>query len=164
LTALDAGRYSPRVLRPSTVLALVLLALAGCGTVDLGDNFVPPDLVLDEDFFYCRIQPEVIGPQTCASGAAGDGGACHSNRSALRLDPVAETVPAPACDGDVLLGTPPPEYERNLEALRFTVQSDPLSSPLYRRPLALDSHPRMIFDESSPEADLIVQWILTGGS
>lgn len=139
------------------------LALVGCGTVDLGDNFVPPDLVLDEDFFYCRIQPEVISAQSCASGGAGDGNACHANRSALRLNTGAEAVPPPACEDGVVVGTVPPEYEANLEAIRFTVQSDPLSSPVYRRPIGLDSHPRVIFDESSPEADLIVEWILMGG-
>ena len=39
--------------------------LGGCGTVELGDNIVPPDLMLDEDFFYCRVQPEVVPPQGC---------------------------------------------------------------------------------------------------
>ncbi len=67
------------------------------------------------------------------------------------------------CDGDVLVGLPPASYEANLEAIRFTVQSDPSSSPLYRRPLNLDSHPRQIFDASSAEADLIAGWILMGG-
>ena len=144
--------------------ALALLGSA-CGTVDLGDNFIAPDLVLDEDFFFCRVQPEVISASTCASGGAGESGSCHSARSSLRLDPAAEGVAPPPCDAEgVLLADPPAEYERNLEALRFTVQSDPLSSPVYRRPLGLDSHPRVIFDEASPQADLLVQWILMGGT
>ncbi len=160
------GTLAPVVSSPHRAALGVLMAfacLAGCGTVDLGDNFVPPDLVLDEDFFYCRIQPEVITPQTCASGAAGDGNACHANRSALRLSTAAEMATPPTCEDGVVVGTVPPEYEANLEAVRFTVQSDPLSSPIYRRPIGLDSHPRVIFDEASPEADLIVEWILMGG-
>ena len=59
------------VLRRATRLLLVgmLFAAGACGagdhsgvlgTVTLGDNFVAPDLALDEDFFYCRIQPEVL--------------------------------------------------------------------------------------------------------
>ncbi len=166
LTSADRHRYSAAVVSSPRLAALgTMLALLGsaCGTVDLGDNFVPPDLVLDEDFFFCRIQPEVITPQSCASGAAGDGNSCHANRSALRLNSGAETVAPPACEDGVVVGTVPAEYEANLEAIRFTVQSDPLSSPVYRRPIGLDSHPRVIFDEASPEADLIVEWILMGG-
>lgn len=150
--------------RPGILAGLLLgVCLSGCGTVDLGDNFVPPDLMLDEDFFFCRIQPEVLSRQSCASGSAADGGGCHAARSALRLDPMAE-METPTCDGDTLIGLPPASYETNLEAIRFTVQSDPASSPLYRRPLNLDSHPREIFDAASPEADLISTWILMGGS
>jgi hypothetical protein len=141
----------------------VLVAL-GCGTVDPGDNFVSPSLMLDEDFFYCRIQPEVISAQTCASGAAGEAGDCHSARSALRLDPMGETDAPPACDGDFLVGAPPPSYRDNFQSVQFTVQTDPLSSPFYRRPVGLDSHPRQIFPEGSPEADLIIEWIGAGGT
>lgn len=134
----------------------------GCGTVDLGDSFVPPDVTLSDDFFYCQVQPMVLAPRSCASGGAGEAGECHSARSALRLNPAAETDMAPECDGNTLIGTPPPSYEQNLEAIRFTVQSEPLASPLYRRPLQLDSHPRQIFSESDADADIIVQWITSG--
>jgi hypothetical protein len=115
--------------------------------------------MLDEDFFYCRVQPEVITLQTCASGSAMDGGGCHASRSALRLDPAAETDPPPACDGDFLVGTPPASYRGNFQAVQFTVQADPLSSAFYRRPIGLDSHPRVIFPDTSPEANVIIEWI-----
>ena len=69
----------------------------------------------------------------------------------------------PACDGDRVTGTVPDEYLRNFEAVRFTVQSDPLSSPFYRRPTGLDSHPRVVFPEGSPEAELVYDWIAGGG-
>jgi hypothetical protein len=148
-----------------TRIRLLLLAAAfagGCGTIDPGPNFVAPDLTLDEDFFYCRIMPEVIVPQSCASGGSGEAGECHADRSALRLDPMAETDPPPTCSGDMVTGTVPASYQANLSSVRFTVQSDPTSSPLYRRPLQLDSHPRQIFLPTSPEADLIAQWISGG--
>ena len=157
------GATYPRGVRRSVSVLVYAFVLGGCGTVDLGDNFVPPDLMLDEDFFFCRIQPEVLAPNSCASGMAGEGGSCHTARSALRLDPMAETDPPPACDGDDVVGAVPDSYQRNLNAVRTAVQSDPLSSPLYRRPVNLDSHPRQIFEESSPEADLIVRWITAGG-
>lgn len=139
-----------------------LVCCAACGTVDPGDNFVPPDLMLDEDFFYCRIQPEVVAAHGCASGMGGEEGACHSAKSALRLDPMAEMVAPPACDGDRATGAVPPAYLDNFTAVQLSVQSDPLSSPFYRRPIGLDSHPRVIFPEGSPEADLIVMWISQG--
>lgn len=143
-------------------VACALLAGGGCGTVDLGDNIVPPDLMLDEDFFYCRIQPEVIQPSSCAGGGAGEGGMCHTARSSLRLTDTTGIAP-PTCDGDRVTGAVPPEYEANFGAVQFTVQTDPLSSPFYRRPTGLDSHPRQIFPESAPEAVLIADWISRGG-
>ncbi|MBX3249826.1 MAG: hypothetical protein KF901_21795 [Myxococcales bacterium] len=131
----------------------------GCATEPLGSNFVSPDPMVDEDFFHCRIQPEIIAAHRCASGGAGEGGACHSARSALRLEPAGETDPPPACEGDVLVGVPPLSYIQNFERVRFTLRADPFSSPFYRRPLALDSHPREIFSPSSGEADLVIEWL-----
>lgn len=136
--------------------------LGGCGTVELGDNIVPPDLMLDEDFFYCRIQPEIIEAHGCAGGAAGEMGMCHTSRSALRLVETMDLAP-PTCVDDVVEGAVPAEYVENFQAVQFTVQSDPLSSPFYRRPVGLDSHPRVIFSETSPEADLVSMWIARGG-
>jgi hypothetical protein len=134
--------------------------LGGCGTVDLGDDIVPPDLQLDEDFFHCEIQPNVLTAKRCAGGDAGEEGSCHADRSALRL----QDVPTmPMCeDGVVVGGEIPAESLANYQAVRFTVQSDVLSSPLYRRPTGMDSHPRMIFDTNDDCALLITEWIQRG--
>ena len=145
-----------------SLATLAILAGMGCGTVDPGDNFIAPDVMLDEDFFYCRIQPEVITAQSCASGGAGEGGMCHSSMSALRLSTMAEEVAPPTCMDGQVVGDVPAAYMENYMAVQLSVQSDPLSSPFYRRPTGLDSHPRVIFPEGSPEADLIVQWISMG--
>ena len=127
------------------------------GTVDLGDDFVAPDLQLDSDFFYCRIQPEVLTKYSCATGKSGEAGSCHDSRSAMRL---IDTKAPPPCDkSGAVVGPIPDAYQMNLEAVRFAVQSDPLSSPLYLRPLNRASHPRQIFDENDPAAKLIVEWI-----
>jgi hypothetical protein len=109
----------------------IAASVAGCGTIDTGGNFIPPDLTLDEDFFFCRVMPEVIAAQGCAGGGAGEAGECHSDRSALRLDPAAETDPPPSCMGDVVTGTVPASYQANLSAIRFTVQSDPTSEGIW---------------------------------
>ena len=96
--------------------------------MELGDNIVAPDLMLDEDYFYCRIQPEVVQAHGCAGGGAGEMGMCHTARSALRLVDTTGIVP-PTCVDDVVEGGVPPEYLENFHAVQFTVQSDPLSSP-----------------------------------
>ncbi len=154
------------MVRPISLPALTVVAaglVAGCGTIDPGDNFIPPDRNLDEDFFFCEIQPNVLTASSCASGEAGEAGDCHSSRSALRLSAEAEMAVPPACVDGAPVEPVPPSYVDNLEAIRFTVQADALSSPLYRRPLGLDSHPRVIFAQDSVEANLIVQWIGSGG-
>lgn len=127
------------------------------GTVDLGDDFVAPDLQLDTAFFYCRIQPDVLARHSCATGGSGETGSCHDAQSALRL--AASDAPPP-CDGDgVVVDDVPEAYRANLEAIAFSVQSDPLTSPLYLRPTGQASHPRAIFDEGDEAAELIVEWI-----
>jgi hypothetical protein len=130
------------------------------GTVDPGDNFVAPELQLDEGFFFCRIQPEVLSEYRCASGDDGEGGGCHDSRSALRL---IDTDAPPPCDDDgFVVDSIPDDYRSNLEAVRFAVQADPLTSPLYLRPLERGSHPRAIFDEQDDAAELIFDWIAAG--
>jgi hypothetical protein len=127
------------------------------GTVDLGDDFVAPELQLDEDFFFCRIQPEVLTKYSCASGESSDSGGCHDARSALRL--IATDAAAP-CDANfAVVGQVPDAYRANFEAASFSVQSDPFNSPLYLRPLNRASHPRAIFNQDDPAAKLIADWI-----
>ena len=46
---------------------------------------------------------------------------------------------------------------------RVSVAVDADSSPFYRRPVGLDSHPRTIFEEDSEAAGLIRSWIEQGG-
>lgn len=130
-------------------------------TVDLGDNFDAPEIALDEDFFYCEIQPNVISKSRCAAGGSGDGDGCHAQKSALRLIDVPSD---PRCDEGRVVGSPPAEAEVNLERVRASVGADADASPLYRRPLGLDSHPRVIFDARSPEAMLLRTWLNGGGS
>jgi hypothetical protein len=144
----------------------VWLECSGCGstedngvlgTIDPGDDFVAPDLQLDSDFFFCRIQPEVLTKYSCASGGSGEMGSCHDSRSAMRL--VDTKAPAPCDKAGAVVDAVPDAYQMNLDAVRFAVQSDPLSSPLYLRPLNRASHPRKIFDDDDKAAELIVEWI-----
>jgi hypothetical protein len=132
------------------------------GTVDPGDNLVAPDLPLDEDFFFCRIEPDVIQRHGCATGDSGESGRCHNSRSALRLIDSTDTA---ACDqSGHVTGKVPDAFMANLAAVRFFVQADPLTSPFYLRPLNQASHPRRIFDDKDPAAKLIEEWISAGAN
>lgn len=125
-------------------------------TVALGDNPEAPERALDEDFFHCEIQPNVLTAQSCAGGQPGEAGSCHLARSALRL---VEVPAPPVCQDGRLLGAASLESEMNLERVRASVGADADASPLYRRALGLDSHPRAIFGEDAPEAQLLRQWL-----
>jgi hypothetical protein len=143
------------------VLAQACAAQNGLtGTVDPGDNFVAPDLTLDESFFFCRIEPEVLQKHSCAGGAAGEQGMCHDSRSALRLRGSSDPPPCDAA-GRVTARVPD-AYRADLQAVQYFVQSDPLTSPLYLRPTNQASHPRRIFDDKDAAANLITEWISAG--
>lgn len=168
---MSSGHAPPSLAVGRAGLALLLAAFAiaggtpGCGVVDLGDNIIPPVNQVDEEFFFCQIQPNVITAQSCAPGIAGDA-SCHAATSALFLEDAAGLTP-PACDpmtGELLPGAVVPDvYMRNLTRVRSFVGSDPMSSPFYRRPLGLDSHPRVIYALGSMEEMLVRDWILGGG-
>lgn len=164
--ALQHRPPGPRVRSSAAVWLWGAALLFGCetptiaDTVALGDHFDAPEIALDEDFFFCSIQPAVITKNSCARGQSGDGDGCHAERSALRLI----EVPSEArCQDGRVIGAPPAEAVVNLERVQSSVGLDADSSPFYRRPLGLDSHPRVIFDARSPEAALIRQW-LSGGN
>ncbi len=139
-------------------------ALAGCGTVELGENIVQPNTQLSEDYFYCFIQPDVIQPAGCATGMAGDVGGCHQAQSSLRLVDSTGTT-RPSCTGtsdraSTVRLSPgaivPPEYIDNFQRVQFTLGPDAESSPFYRRPTMMDSHPRVAVD--GPQMTLILNW------
>ena len=158
--------HALRVWRHGTALGVAALAcmpLMGqactptvADTVDLGDNPEPPDVTLDESFFHCEIQPLVLTAQGCVGGGPGEGGSCHGARSALRLI----EVPTPSlCQNGRLVGSAAAESIVNFERIRTSVGPDADASPLYRRPLGLDSHPRTIFTADSPAAMLLRSWL-----
>jgi hypothetical protein len=135
---------------------------AGCGIVDLGDNPVPPMVVLDEDFFYCRVQPEVIATYRCSSGDSGMGdGACHGSHS-FELDPLGETDPPPPCDGNVVVGPVPASYMNNFITSQVEVGPTPAQSEIHERPTRMRGHPRVIFAVDSDPQLVIREWILMG--
>src|SRR3990172_2542239 len=116
----------------AAVLGVVLTGSAACDafdSVDLGDNPAVRTANLDEDFFVCRLQPEVLSARGCATGEAGE--ACHATESSYRLLDV-DAGYASGCE-DGFLSNPPDTVLTNFEATQPWMFEDPESSPLLTR-------------------------------
>ena len=147
---------------------LVALLLFGCGeegplptTVDPGADFNVSQVVFDEGFYYCQIEP-MLFRRGCGTGdsAAGDPqNGCHNNVTSYRLinyfPPVGE-----GCDNDSLAPgqTVPDSARLNYQLTQARMKRDPEVSPLLLRATGQSTHPRAIFPENDPDADLIRQW------
>jgi hypothetical protein len=144
-------------------LFLLLPLAVGCTTVDPGPNFVVPDEQYDADFFFCRVEPELLVTKRCGSGdpAKGESAAgCHFNPSAVSGMAIRDHEPIP-CDGDrptnrVLLN-PGGAAQANLQSVTLVMSRDVLTAPLYLRPIG-HHHPRPIFESDDPFVEVLRQW------
>jgi hypothetical protein len=135
---------------------------AGCGdqgllptTVDPGPDFSIADLLFDENFFYCQVEPRAIIPSRCAPGDTGQGDSgCHDTITSFRLRTHADI----ACVNNVPTTPIPSEARGNYTAAQARMRRDPDSSPLLLRPLQRLEHPRKIFDDNSDAAAAIREW------
>jgi hypothetical protein len=134
--------------------------VAGCGdeglfptTVDPGPDFSVADLLFDEGFFYCQVEPRAIAAKNCGPGEAGDSG-CHYTVTSFRLSMHA----AVACNGNVPTSAIPSEARGNYTAAQARMRRDAESSPLLLRPLQKLEHPRKIFDTGDDAATVIRLW------
>jgi len=142
--------------RTALVFAVATLSL-GCGTVDLGTYEGVRDIRLDEDYFYCVVQPQVLTAKKCAGGEPGDTGGCHSSNSSFRLAEVPTSV---ACASGKPTGILSSEERSNYAASSLRATRDPESSPLYTKPTGKSgSGHKVVFDPTSAEAGLIKTWI-----
>ncbi len=141
----------------------MLAGAAGCTTVDPGLNFVVPDQNFDADFFFCRVEPELLFAKKCGPGdpAAGDAAnGCHFNSSAVSGMALANHAAVPCADGRptsrTLLGAGS-AAQGNLQAASLVMSKDYLTAPLFLRPTG-QNHPRAIFGRDDPVADVLRQW------
>ena len=129
-------------------------------TVDPGADFVQEDVVFDDVFFYCKVEPMLFA-QGCGSGVAGKDPAsgCHFSVTKFRLTDYMPHV-SDGCTGGMLqAGTAvPTAAQQNYTAAQARMKRDPKLAPLLLRPTAQATHPRKIFEVNSPEADVIRQW------
>ncbi|HVU02432.1 MAG TPA: hypothetical protein VHE30_11800 [Polyangiaceae bacterium] len=143
------------MIRLSRLLPFVAAALAGgCGTVDAGPDFQFAEVVYDQNYFYCTVQP-MLAAQSCGPGAAGDSGGCHEQVTRFRVLPLAAPIP---CSGNVPTGLIPAEAQSNYESASAEMTPDPDRAPLFNRPTRRAAHPRQIFAPDSKEAKIIRDW------
>lgn len=140
-----------------------LLASLGCGTVELGDNIIPPEVRVDEDRYYCDILPNVIRRHGCATGqtAECDGSSCHSSASAFRLHRPTDYA-LPECAGGRPVGMVDEGAREDYLQTTLVVGPESLASPFYLRPTGSESHPCRPFERTSDSARLVADWIDRG--
>jgi hypothetical protein len=128
-------------------------------TDDPGPDFNVSEVVFDENFFYCRIEPMLFN-RGCGSGDPAQGDAsngCHYNVTSYRLTDYSPLV-AESCDGLAPQTNVPPAARQNYQLSQARMKRDPDLAPLLTRPTGETVHPRTIFGSASAEADLIREW------
>jgi hypothetical protein len=158
----SACRVSARLI----VLALSV-GLTGCGeegllptTIDPGPDFEVANVVFDEGFYYCQVEPRALFASSCSTGdpAQGDGmGGCHSSVTSFTFLDYAPRV-FETCTGSVPGGPIPTEARDNYQSAQVRMRRNVESSPLLLRPLQVLKHPRRIFNDDSDAAAVIREW------
>ena len=142
---------------------LIIALQAGCTTVDPGATFVVADEQFDADFFFCRVEPELLVAKKCGPGdrAAGDpSNGCHFNSSAVSGMALASHAPVdcvggrPASRAQVGAGS---GAQGNLQSASLVMSRDYLTAPIFLRPTG-QNHPRAVFARDDAVADVIRQW------
>jgi hypothetical protein len=136
-------------------LVLVLFLLAGCGTVNPGQDFEFAQITYDQNYFYCQVEPMLFAKK-CGPGDMGDPtSGCHYNVTFFRLS---QHDPVPCNDNlpDSLKISA--EAQGNYTSASREMAPDPSAAPLLRRPTKQAAHPRQIFELKSTEANLIRTW------
>ena len=141
-------------------LGLVMVALAGCTTVDPGPNFVVPDEQFDADFFFCRVEPEVLFAKKCGSGNPGEENSCHFNASAVSGMAITNHAPIECANGRpvnrVQLGAGS-AAQGNLQAASLVMSRDIDTAPIFLRPTGAN-HPREVFPKDDPIVEILREW------
>ncbi len=145
------------------ILALGGALTAGCTTVDPGPSFVVPDEQFDADFFFCRIEPELLVAKRCGPGdpALGDkASGCHFNPSAVSGMAIANHAPVDCTSGRPVnraqIGSGG-AAQGNLQAVSLVMSRDVATAPLFLRPTG-QNHPRAIFPREDPVLELLREW------
>jgi hypothetical protein len=136
----------------------VSLLLGACGSIDPGEDFQIAEVVFDEGYYYCRIEP-MLFDQRCGSGDPDrDGsGACHANVTTFRLTAY-EPLVRRGCSGNQPEGNIPQTARANYQSAQRQMRLDPELAPLLNHPTRRATHPRRIFSPESAQATQIREW------
>lgn len=149
-------RHVPRLWLPA-------LLLTGCTTVDPGPNPVIPDEQFDADWFFCKVEPELLIAKRCGPGEPSDNNSCHFNasavggRMALAVHTPVDCDPStnrPTNRAQIGAGSAP---QANLQAASLVMSRDYQTAPIYLRPTG-KNHPRAVFAPDDPVVDVIREW------
>lgn len=129
----------------------LLPALAACTTVEPGQDFNIADVVYEENFYYCSVEPQLFAFK-CGPGDPGKGdgnGSCHFNVTSFRMTDYTPLV-GDSCTSPTGIPTGPvaPQAKTNYAAAQAKMQLDPKLAPLLNRPIGKSAHPRVVFDLS----------------
>jgi hypothetical protein len=140
--------------------ALLLASLWLACAVDLGENFQVAEVVYEQSYFYCQVEPMLFS-QHCGGGDASLGESaqgCHFNRQRLRLTDYAPLAAEQCVDGRMSDVGVPEAARQNYQSAQLQMEVDPERSPLLLRPTSDVAHPRIIFEPDSAEAEIIRAW------
>jgi hypothetical protein len=138
---------------------LALLGIGACSTIEPGSEFAIASVIYDANYFYCKVEPEVLMAKSCGSGDAskGDTSGCHASVTHFRLN-VSATRPV-MCNGLTPTENVPPSSQGNYEAAQGEMTLDYPNAPLIAWPTQkFSGHPRQIFTSTDPEYDIIKDW------
>lgn len=145
-------------------VAALGFGFSACETVDPGPNFVVADERFDADYFFCKVEPEVLFAKKCGPGdpAAGDrANGCHFNASAVSGMALLQHPPVDCGGGErplsrAQIGAGSPA-QANLESASIVMSRDYTAAPIFVRPTGAN-HPRAIFPKNDPAADILRTW------
>ena len=149
-------------MRVRSSVALGFVLTQACTSVDPGPHFVVPDEQFDADFFFCRVEPEVLFAKKCGPGEPGidPPNGCHFNSSAVSGMAIADHAPVDCVDGrpvnraQIGAGS---AAQGNLQAASIVMSRDIATAPIYVRPTGAN-HPRTIFSKGDPAAEVLREW------
>lgn len=139
-------------------VAVVSLGVTAC-TLETGPNYQIAEVVYDETFFYCEVEP-VLFAQGCGAGDPARGESqqgCHFGRQGLRLTRYEPLIGEQCVDGRLSVSVPA-AAQNNYTSAQLQMDLDPERAPLLDRPTSDAAHPRVVIDPDSPEAEVIRTW------
>ena len=146
--------------RPTTRIALALFGALGCSTIEPGSDPQIAQVVYDENFFYCQVQPNVLVAQSCSSGdpMKDPSGGCHASTTTFRVLALGPNDMVTCDSNGKPTGNIPQISQSNYSSAQAEMNPNPDTAPLFTHPTQKTPHPRQIFDATSMEALIIRQW------